>query len=93
MKKGWKLYRKKGKQNTRYTSLEVVKIEKCIEPVKAVETDQSEPDNNTTLTTPEIPNATEQATAPPQGNCLYLELASAEYIQIYVSEHTIYHIL
>lgn len=69
MKKGWKLYRKKGKQNTRYTSLEVVKIEKRIEPVKAVETDQSEPDNNTTLTTPEIPNATEQATAPPQGNC------------------------
>ncbi|OPL20951.1 hypothetical protein AM593_09599, partial [Mytilus galloprovincialis] len=68
VKKGWKLYRKKGKQNTRYTSLEVVKIEKRIEPVKAVETDQSEPDNNTTLTTPEIPNATEQATAPPQEN-------------------------
>ncbi|CAG2186940.1 unnamed protein product [Mytilus edulis] len=41
---------------------------KRIEPVKAVETDQSEPDNNTTLTTPEIPNATEQATAPPQEN-------------------------
>ncbi|XP_063447548.1 uncharacterized protein LOC134727090 [Mytilus trossulus] len=70
VKKGWKLYRKKGKQNTRYTSLEVVKIEKRIEPIKAVDTDQSEPDNNTTLTAPEIPNETEQAIAPPQDSTI-----------------------
>ncbi|XP_052068668.1 uncharacterized protein LOC127707949 [Mytilus californianus] len=68
VKKGWKLYQKKGKRNKRYTSLEIVKIEKRIEPVNAVDTDQSEPGNQTTSTTPEIPKATEQATAPPQEN-------------------------
>lgn len=73
IKKVWKLYRKRGKRNKSYTPLEVAKTKICKEPVKATygKLNQNEPGNQETPSTPEIPNPTEQATAPPQGNYQY----------------------
>ncbi|VDH90601.1 Hypothetical predicted protein [Mytilus galloprovincialis] len=69
-KKVWKLYRKRGKRNKSYTPLEAVKTEICIETVKVTDgiLNQIEPGNQETSSIPDIPNPTEQATAPPQEN-------------------------
>lgn len=70
MREGWKFYRNKEKRRKQYTPLKAVKTEICIGPVKATDgnLNQNEPGIQKTSSTPEILNATEQATAPPQEN-------------------------